>query len=221
MKKIIMLFTFAIFCSGCAMQGWKYTSEPKIYKQPISQYSIAVPPLRDARDSKNSMAGYFISMLPLVPYGTSTINTPDYRMNVKPVEEFSKAIAEEIDNASIFKTSSFRFDRTGADLYLVGNLKKSQHIYVSTFYGLTPVGDLLWVLGLPAGKYKFNITIEYKLIDSNYNEYFSKEYSSSSSEIIGLYYNLGSYKFEETLKKISLELINDLNQIAPTIKLKK
>lgn len=220
MKKFLSILFIVNLCTGCATQGWKYTSEPKNYKKPESSYSLVVPPLRDARDSENSMTGYFISMLPLVPYGTSTINVPDLRMNAKPVEDFSKAIAEEIDSASIFKSSAFSYSKTGADLYLVGTLKSSQHIFNSTFYGLTPLGDLLWIVGLPAGKYYFNIEIEYKLLDNEDNVYFSKAYVEETSNIVGLYYGMGEYSFEETLKKISLNLVQDLNMLAPTLKIK-
>ena len=220
MNKILFASLFVLLCTGCAVQGWKYTSEPKNYKKAETQYTLVVPPLRDTRDSENSMSGYFISMLPLVPYGTSTINTPDIRMNSKPVEDFSKAIAEEIDSASIFKSSSFAFSKTGADLYLVGNLKSSQHIFNSTFYGLSLPGDLLWIVGFPAGKYYFNIEIEYKLLDNNDNVYFSKSYSATTSNIVGLYYGNGEYKFEETLKQIAKQLVADLNTLAPTIKIK-
>lgn len=221
MKKIILYFIIPILCSSCAMQHWKYTSEPKIYKKPESQYTLIVPPLRDTRNNENSLSGYFISMLPLIPYGTSIVNIPDMRMNAKPVEDFSKAVAEEIENASIFKSTSFSFSKTGGDLYLVGTLKSTQHIFTSTFYGLTPVGDLLWVIGLPAGKYAFNIEIEYNLVDNEGNIYFSQSYSEETSNIVGLYYGLEEYNFEELLKTISLKLIKDLKKVAPSIQIKK
>ena len=221
MKKILAIFLVLNLCTGCAVQGWKYTSEPKNYKKPETHYTLIVPPLRDARDSENNIAGYWISMIPLVPYGTSTINIPDLRMNSKPVEDFSKAIAEEIDNASIFKNSSFAYSKTGADLYLIGTLKSSQHIINSTFYGLSLPGDLLWYLGLPAGKYHFNIEIEYTLIDGDDNVYFTKTYTADMSNFVGLYYGLDKYSFEETLKKIAKKLIVDLNEVAPSLKLKK
>ncbi len=221
MKKILTILFIINLCFGCAMQSWKYTSEPKIYKTPESQYTLIVPPLRDARNNENSLGGYFLSMIPLVPYGKSTINVPDIKMNSKPTEEFSKAIAEEIDNATIFKSSSFSFDKSGADLYLIGELKSSQHIFYSTFYGLSPVGDLLWTIGLPAGKYKFNIEIEYKLVDAQNNIYFVKAYKEELSNIVGLYYGLGKFKFEEVLKTIAKQLLADLNEVAPTLKIKK
>lgn len=220
MKKILPLFFIFLFCTGCAVQSWKYTSEPKVWKYADSKYNLVVPPLRDSRENENSLSGYFISMIPLVPYATSTFNVPDVRMNSKPTEDFAKAIAEEIDNASIFKNSSFAFGKNNGDLYLTGDLKSSQHFFTSTFYGLSPLGDILWVLGLPAGKYRFNIEIEFKLIDEKGKIYFCKSYKEEISNIVGIYYGLGKYSFEETLKKISLKLIQDLRELAPTLKIR-
>ena len=221
MKKLLFILCIINLCTGCTMQSWKYTSEPKVYKNADSQYTLVVPPLRDERSNENSMSGYFISMIPLVPYGTSTINVPDRAMNAKATEDFSKAIAEEIENATIFKSSEFQFNKTGADLYLVGNLKSSQQIWNSTFYGLSIPGDLLWLIGLPNGKYHFNIELEYKLMDSKNNTYFSKTYTAENSNLTGLYYGIGDNGFETALKDISKEVILDLRNIAPTIKLKK
>ncbi len=221
MKKIVLCLFLIFMCSACSVQSWKYTSEPKVYRKEISPYSLVVPPLRDARENENSLSGYFISMIPLVPYGTSTINNPDQRMNVKAVEEFSKAVAEEIDSASIFKSSSFQFNKTGGDLYLVGTLKNSKQIWNSTFYGLSLPGDLLWLLGLPNGKYHFYIDIEYSLIDKSGNVYFSKSYSADTSNYTGLYYGAGDLGFEKILKQISLKLVNDLQESAPNIRLRK
>ncbi len=222
MKKIILLTLMTSFLTaGCSMQSWKYSAEQKIYKKPEIQHNLVVPPLRDSRDSENSMSGYFISMIPLVPYGTSEFNVPDQMMpNAKFVEEFSKALAEEIENASIFKSSMFQFGKTGGDFYLLGNLKKSQKIWNSTFYGLSPLGDLLWIIGLPNGKYHFYIEIDISLIDKNGKTYFVKNYSGESSNLTGLYYGMGKNSFEKILKEIALELIKDLKEIAPTLKMK-
>ncbi len=221
MKKLLFIVCIINLCTGCTAQSWKYTSEPKVYKNADTQYTLVVPPLRDERSNENSMSGYFISMIPLVPYGTSTINVPDRAMNAKLTEEFSKAMAEEIENATIFKSSEFQFNKTGADLYLVGNLKSSQQIWNSTFYGLSLPGDLLWLLGLPNGKYHFGIELEYKLMDSKNNTYFTKTYTAKNSNLTGIYYGMGDNGFEKAMKNISKEVVWDLRNIAPTVKLKK
>lgn len=209
--------------SGCSIQGWKYTSEPKIYQKPISNLNLVVPTLQDSRDSNNSL-GALWAFIPLVPFATSELNTPEsaaqYRGLLKPNEDFAKAIAEEIDNASIFKTASFNYGRTNGDLYLVGTLKKGQVKPTMVTYGLSCYGSLLWYLGLPAEKRRNNIEIEFKLIDENYNVYFTKNYKATEEFWAGLYYDAGKLGMEEALKKLSIELVNDLRNIVPELKFK-
>lgn len=128
--------------------------------------------------------------------------------------------AEELNNASIFKNVFFSHNIQDGDWYLQGNLIKSKYSVANTFYGLSLPGDLLWVLGLPSGKIKNEIEIEYKLMDKNYNIYFQKKYAESSSCYQGLYYNLTSFQFENLLKKINMRLIEDLHLIIPNLKKK-
>jgi len=222
MKKILSLFSLMIFLSGCATQSWKYTSNPKQYSQPEIQKTVVIPPLSDLRDNENSMTGYFVAMIPLVPYGTSYANIPEANpyMPFKPIEDFSKATAEELNNASIFKNVFFSHNTQEGDWYLQGNLIKSKYSVANTFYGLSVPGDLLWIIGLPSGKIKNEIEIEYVLTDKNSNVYFQKKYTESFSCYQGLYYNLTSFQFEKLLKKINMQLIEDLRLIIPDLKKK-
>ena len=50
---------------------------------------------------------------------------------------------------------------------------------------------------------------------------FVKTYKEELSNIVGLYYGLGKFKFEEVLKTIAKQLLADLNEVAPTLKIKK
>ena len=77
-------------------------------------------------------------------------------------------------------------------------------------------------------KYRFGIdlgtssigTAVYK-IDEKGNIYFSKSYSADTSNLTGLYYGTGDLGFEKILKEISLELVQDLQAVAPNIRLKR
>ena len=222
MKKILSFFIFIVLLSGCSTQSWKYTSNPKQYIKPEIQKTVVIPPLSDLRENENSITGYFVAMIPFVPYGTSYANIPEANpyMPFKPIDDFSKATAEELNNASIFKNVFFSHNIQDGDWYLQGNLIKSKYSVANTFYGLSLPGDLLWVLGLPSGKIKNEIEIEYKLMDKNYNIYFQKKYAESSSCYQGLYYNLTSFQFENLLKKINMRLIEDLHLIIPNLKKK-
>jgi len=226
MKHLLYLVLAPLLLSGCSsVQTWKYTSEPKIYKEQDSNLSIAVPSLRDERPNSNSenVFGFLGAAIPLVPYGTVIdFNVPEGSrfFQFKPTEDFSKAITEELNNASIFKEVYYSDRTKDADLILIGTLKESRLKKSFTFYGLSFLGDLLWLFGAPVGWTNNDITIEYKLIDQKYRTYFEKAYSANI-EFYNRYWTNPHeiFRVEEAIKKISLELVNDMKNIA--IKLPK
>ena len=220
MKKICFTIIVLMALSGCAsVQGWKYTAEPKIYKKQDLNLTIAVPSLRDERINENNAfkASGWLALIPLVPYSTqSEFNVPEASpfLNFKPTEDFSKAITEELQNSSIFKEVYYSDRTKDADLILSGTLKES-HIKKSwTFYGLSLPGDLLWLFGAPTGWVNNDIVIEYKLMDQNYKIYFEKTYTANV-EFYNRYWTNPHeiFRFESTLKKISLELVDDIKAI--------
>ncbi len=224
MKKILTLFVFLTLLSGCAsIESWKYTSEPKIYKKPDSNLTLVVTPLRDERINKNgTKASALLAMIPFVPYSTvKEFNIPESSpfLKFKPIEDFPKAISEEIYNASLFKENYFSDRTNDADLILTGTLKKSQIMQTWTFYGLSLPGDLLWLLGAPVGRTHNNIEIEFKLIDKNYKVYFEKNYTTKEKFNNGYWTNPHeTFRFEKAFKRIALELVEDLRLIIPSLK---
>ena len=227
MKKILSLFILVIMLSGCAsVQGWKYTSEPKVYKKPDINKTIVIAPLRDERINENgAKASAWLALIPLVPYSTlSEVNVPESSpfLKFKPIEDFPKAISEEINNASLFMESYFSDRTSDADFILTGTLKESKIIQRWTFYGLSLPGDLLWLLGMPLGRTHNDIEVEFKLIDKNYNIYFEKTYKTKEKFNNGYWTNPHeSFRFEIAFKRIALELIEDLRKVIPSLNDKK
>lgn len=225
MKKIIIAFFAIVTLSACSStQTWKYTSEPKILKKPDSNLSVVVTPLRDERINENGGgATALLALIPLVPYSKlMELNVPEASpfLNFKPIDDFPKALSEEINNASLFKESFFSQRTNDADLVLAGTLKESKIVKNWTFYGLSLPGDLLWVFGAPTGRTHNNIEIEFKLIDKrNYNIYFEKTYKTHEKFNNGYWTNPHEYfRFEKLFKKISLEVVEDLRQLIPALK---
>lgn len=221
MKRIIILLVTILFMSGCAssMQNWKYTSNEKQYTKPISNLTLAVPNLQDKRKNKNSQNA-MLALLPLVPYGSVNIQVPD-GAQIKPTEDFSKAIAEEISNASIFKETIYTNKLSDSDLFLEGTLYSSKLKDTVTFYGLSLPGDLLWLIGAPTGKATNKIIVRYRLLDKNYKVYMDKIYSKKKTRYNFFWMPKGPMFFEEIFKEIALEVVEDIKQIAPQIKIKK
>ena len=226
MKKVLSLFVLVAILSGCtSVQSWKYTSEPKVYKKPDINKTIVVSTLRDERINENgAKASAWLALIPLVPYSTlSEFNVPESSpfLKFKPIEDFPKAISEEINNASLFKESYFSDRTKEADFILTGTLKESKITQTWTFYGLSLPGDLLWLLGAPVGRTHNDIEIEFRLIDQNYRTYFEKTYKSKEKFDNGYWNNPHeNFRFEIAFKRIALELIEDLRLIIPDLKKK-
>ena len=216
-----MILIAILFMSGCASSGqsWKYTSNTRQYSKPISNLTLAVPNLQDKRKNKNSQ-NVMLALLPLVPYGSVNMQVPDGQF-IKPTEDFSKAIAEEISNAAIFKEALYTNKLSDSDLFLEGTLYSSKLKDTVTFYGLSLPGDLLWILGAPTGKATNKITIRYRLLDKNYNVYMDKTYSKKKSRYNFFWTPKGPMFFEEIFKEIAIEVVEDIKQVVPQIKLKK
>ena len=241
MKKISVICAMAVvlLLQGCAnFNGWKYTSEPKEFKQPDVNLSVAVPPFQDLRNGRNSLCPLCIFALwvPFVPYiGVSEVNTPEVAQNImtgmKPQEDLAKAIAEELENATIFKKSFFSYDKEDGDLVLVGKINRFAVEQYSTMYGISAFGEVLWVLGAPFGRTHNIVDIDYQILkNGTYEVVFNKNYYKD------LYWNQGAFLmlvpygnemnlFEKVVKDINMEFIADvkknlemLKKLAPTTK---
>jgi len=103
--------TTAKFVYPSNLQGLK-----EIYPEPKYHASLAVLPFEDARPDKNNAGGYFIYLIPLVPYGTATYERPDaarffntiseYQFNVP--EDAAKAAVTSLKRSNLFKNVFFR-----------------------------------------------------------------------------------------------------------------
>ncbi len=228
MKKVI-IYLMCFLLTGCVQtHSWKYTTEPRSYSEPKSNLTVSVPPMRDTRKNENGMmkASALLALIPLVPYSKNQVlNAPEgipfIFNNLKVAEDLAKATSEELKASSLFKNVYFAFDTKNSDLILEATVQQFKIKRYWTFYGLSLPGDLLWLLGLPAGTRHNNVVIKYELKDQKGNIYFSKKYSAHKKSYQGLYYNLDMGNFEPLIKEINLNLIADLDKIATDIKLKK
>lgn len=219
MKKIVNSFSLTkivlcfIFLTGCVdHRGWVYQATPKEYKKAEVTKTVAVLPFTDKRENMNKDR-IAIGFIPLMPYGWQDFKTPEtvIQQQFYPKEDFAKATAQELNSASIFKDVFFSFKETDADYILVGELEQSEINTKIFFYGLSAPGDLLWLIGFPAGTLANKITINFKLIDKNYDVKFEKRYSSGFDEIYWLYEGtLPLLSLDKPLKNILLQLKEDL-----------
>lgn len=221
MKKIFIL-TMLFFLNACASHVWEYEPEAKQKYPPIKQAVLMVQPLTDERPTSHFMEWSApLALLPFVPYSkTRVVNHPDKSFvgfAGNPAEKLAEAVADELTAHSLFSTVIYNNPSQKSDYILSGKLKKFRVKSYWSFYGASLAGIALWYLGAPAEKIYNDVCIEFTLSDKNNKVYFQKEYTASSSRLLGFYYNQNKLQFEEAVKQINLQLVNDLLPIIKKI----
>ena len=159
MRKAIILSALlsVVALSGCANQkAWTYRADPYVKMAPLLNKSVSVPPLADLRENINHNMS-MMYLIPLMPVGWQNLNTPEgvqMHMNsglwiFKPTEDFAKAIAEELNNTSMFKEVFFTHRPMEADLALKGKIISTKYDGYLISYGLSAYGPLLWFFCFP------------------------------------------------------------------------
>jgi len=180
-KKInvsILIIMGMCFFSACSSQRvWTYAPETKIMSDPIRNNSVAVPPFIDKRinENKDKVA---LSFIPLFPFGWQTMYTPEgTRMHIisglwlfRPNEDFAKAVAIELENASIFKEVFFTNRPSEADLSLIGTIESTTYSGKMYTYCISFFGAYLWMIGFPAATISNDLVLNLKLQDNRTKE---------------------------------------------------
>ena len=228
MKKITLLMTLVLLNACANVEPFSYQADPKQYRKEELSVKMVVPPYQDTRlkdNKQNGLCLFGLMVLPvIVPYcSVAEFNRPEYNrfgvQLVKVNEEFAKATAEEIENASLFKSSAFSFDKNDGDLILVGNVKKMLYEDVGTYYGLTVYGGaVLGLFGAPLDYIYRTLEIEYKLVTPSYDVLFEKQYTAKSKTHIGFYTMHFAFEYDNLLKQINLNLVRDLKENIGNIK---
>jgi len=220
MRCLIKILSCLILLTGCVNhRGWTYQASPKEYRKAEIQKTIAVLPFTDKRENVN-YDRTAIGLIPLVPYGWLDFRTPETIMNQQfnPKEDFAKATAQELSSASIFKDVFFSYKEENSDYILVGELEESNIKSKIFFYGLSAPGDLLWLIGLPAGTYSNEVSITFKLMDKNYDVKFSRRYSENIKETRWIYEGtMPLISLDKPLKTILLQLKDDIKDISKNL----
>jgi hypothetical protein len=212
---------------------------PSRQTSPLVEKSLTVLPLIDERPKKNEDA-VLLHMIPLVPYGWMEYNQPEaahrtlhsgmfYYMRwgyggwlsasiapwqFKPTEEVAQALAAEISNYSLFKEASFSPFERGGDMVLRGAILSTKYESKVTGYGLGPVGNILWMFGLPVGTIKNDISLKLKLEDRMTRQVlWERTYSTSHDEGWFWMYSIPSdFWYDSMLKELMPSILGDLEQ---------
>lgn len=162
-----VLLIVSLTITGClGSRDWDYPPPPEnTYLEVTADQkvdgSLVVVPLDDKR-STEVREQYWASVIPFVPYASSTYDRPETVSNSSPVDEvtfspshdFARAMAEEIRKTGIFTSVTF-VDKDQplppSDFVLRGRLYSTRWERNITTYLLGPAGTALWVAGLPLG----------------------------------------------------------------------
>lgn len=223
MKKCLIILVFGIIAAfimgGCATQRvWTYKADPYVKTEPLINKTVAVTPLADKRENinKNLVA---LAYVPIMPFGWMDLNTPEgVQAHItsgvwlfRPPEDFSKAIAEEVNNSGIFKEVFFTNRPSEGELHLKGDLKSTYYHGKIFTYCLSFYGIYLWFIGFPAGSAENNLEISLQLVESStgniiWEDTYKKHYSKTS----WIYAMQPDFYYDGLLKEVMKEAIPSL-----------
>lgn len=218
---IVGALLFSMLVSGCASQRtWVY--KPNMYDKAsvLADKTAVILPFSDQREdiNKNRLGLYII---PLMPFGWANYNAPEgvqmhlnsgMWINYKPTEDFAKALAQELEEAYIFKESYFDFKKGNGDIIINGKIINTKYSATIISYGLSVYGPLLWLVGFPSGTVNNELSIELSCTDIKTNQLlFSKTYSAPKySKISWLYYLPTDFNYSSMLKGLYNQFVLDL-----------
>ena len=222
MKLLTSILLISIFCCSCN-KSWQYRIK-SIKKAVVLNQSVAVLPFRDRRSRENTNLAA-LSALPLLPYGWQNMNSPEMVSGhahtgawyYNPKENFAMALAEELDEAGVFKEAVFVHYRGMAkeSKYIVrGSLIKSRYNSKIYTYFISYFAFFPWLLGAPATYTYSDLEIEFSLIrTADQKRLFSKKYAAKPISSHHWIYNLkNDFVYDQLLQDINQQFIADLRE---------
>lgn len=202
-SKLITLLFFLVILTGCASKAsFVYNANSKQVNDPKrTDLNVAVLPFDDLRENKNLNYG-LLYLLPGMPFGFVNYDRLDSAngflthssYHFEPSEDFPKALIKELELNEIFNEVFFTFRKNepDVDLYIKGEIHNTKYKAKVFTYGLSVYGSVLWLIGLPAGQAKNNLSLKIKLIQADtQKELWSHEVKGEWKKTIGYYYNWG------------------------------
>ena len=225
MKKIIFIVVFLTLCSGCAVtSNFEYPAKAKslirFADEPIYQQKIVVTAFEDMRGDETQVGTLFWCLVPLVPFCVANYERPEEAAwMLHPVRPFqfdpawnlAEAAVYSLRKSNLFEEVSFAFkdDLGDADFLLEGEIISTDYRGSVNSYGLSILGSILYLFGLPTGKSHNDLILFLQLKDVETKTILWEEkYSKTHSVTHGLYYN----QFGSDIKYYSVmmqEIMND------------
>lgn len=165
---LVVLLVVGVGCSN--MKSWSYAPEPRLSTAPTVGKSCVVLPFEDGRENTNRNR-LMLYMVPILPFGWADCQTPEGipmhfssgMWQFRPVDDLARAVAQEVENRRIFRETFVGNRASEGDLVLTGRIQSTRYKARMYSYFLSVYGPLLWMVGLPAGSYSNELTIDLRL----------------------------------------------------------
>jgi len=209
-KKVIFLILLSVSLSlfvGCGTTAKfvypsKYDNLIQLYKEPKYSLKVAVLPFEEKRGDENSFAGFWLYLIPIVPYGQISYDRPDAarvfntinEFNFNVVEDIAKAVVTSLKRSNLFQDVYFTFggDKSEADLIITGDVISTKYVGKTYSYGLSVYGPVLWFFGLPAGSSEDALSLKiYLNKQGGKTTLWEYAFDKDDSIVQGLYYKWG------------------------------
>ena len=225
-QSVVLVLLMAWVSAGCSSQrGWAYTPTDPVKRSPSIAKTVAVVPFIDRRPHQNTN-NINLRLIPLMPFGWQQLNEPETIQGhiasglwqFRPTDDMAKALALEVQNRHLFKETFFTFRESDGDLVLRGSLLSTGYDGTVFSYGLSIYGEILWILGLPAGKVKNDLAIELWLEDRNSGQVvWDKQYKADHDEGVYWAYAIPSdFWYDTMLKDLMPTILSDLEEAINT-----
>ncbi|NLX50648.1 MAG: hypothetical protein GXY72_00935 [Deltaproteobacteria bacterium] len=215
-RSTFLFLAFLVLLTGCSHQrAWVYKAEPLVSAVPVINKSVSIAPLTDHRENSNTNAA-MMYMIPLMPFGWQNLNTPEtVSMHIqsglwifKPSEDFAKAIAEELQNSSIFKEAFFTHRESEGEIALRGKILSTKYEGYMFTYGLSVYGPLLWIFCLPTSYVSNDLSLQLQLVDLKTQEVlWEQSYKKEDNKTSIIYALKPDFMYDDFLKDIMKEAV--------------
>jgi hypothetical protein len=219
-RRIATFLVLGVVASSCSRQRvWTYQAN-EYAPATASAGKAVVLPYRDARPGENSnmIAMYLV---PLLPYGWTTQEIPEskpdhltstYWNDYKPVDDYPKALVQDLRNAGIFSDASFASAVGNADYVINGTIYSTEYSGKLLSYGLSGWGPFLWLFGAPAASTSNTLSVELTCTDRRSGrQILTKRYTPPPYDTTSfLYVSESDFNYAEMLASINKEFAQDL-----------
>lgn len=219
-RRIAISLLFGALAAACASpRTWEYHANAYV-PATASAGKAVVLPYRDARPAENDyMVGMYL--VPLLPYGWTTQEIPESQpdhlrssrwTSYQPVDDYPKALVEDLRSANVFSDASFASSGGDADYVINGTIYSTEYTGKLYSYGLGGWGPFLWFLGLPASTTSNALSVELSCTDRRSGrQILAKRYTAApSSSTSFVYVPANDFDYPELLASINREFTGDL-----------